>query len=98
MLVADRFRCPRAPKQVRNVAEIGVDVADVEQGLGGTLAGADDLDAQALLALEVLDGLDVVAVTGDEDIDVSMLGETHHVDDDAHIPVALVGYDALPVC
>jgi hypothetical protein len=32
-------------KQVGDVAEIRVQVADVEQGLGGTLAGAYDFDA-----------------------------------------------------
>src|SRR3712207_9579302 len=39
----------------------------------------------------------VVAVAGDEDVDVGVIGQAHHVDDDAHVPVALVGDDALPV-
>jgi hypothetical protein len=47
--------------------------------------------------LEVLDGLDVVAVAGDEDVGVSVVGETHHVDNDAYVPVALVRNYALPV-
>ena len=72
-------------------------VADVQQSLGGALTGADDLDSQAFLALEVLDGLDIVSVAGDEDVGVSVVGEAHHIDDDAHVPVTLMGYDALPI-
>src|SRR3712207_9265518 len=52
--------------------------------------GAYDLDADALLALEVLDGLDVVPIARDEDVGVGVICEAHHVDDDADVPVALV--------
>src|SRR5215212_10610023 len=91
MLIADRlFRRPRLAKEVRYVHEVGVLVADVEESLGGALGGAYDLDADALLALQVLDGLHVVAVAGDEGVGVGVVREAHHVHHDAYIPVALV--------
>src|ERR687893_938294 len=87
--VVDRFRRPRLPEEVRDIGEVGVLVAEVEERLRGTLGGAYDLHADALLALEVLDGLDVISVAGDEDVGVGMTREPHHVHDDAYIPVAL---------
>src|SRR5215212_11953410 len=90
MLIADSFRRPWLPKQIRDVGQVRVGVADVEKGLGGALGRAYDLDADALFALEVLDGLDVVPVAGDEDVGVGVPCEAHHVDDDAYVPVALV--------
>src|ERR671910_859730 len=97
MLIADSLlRWSGPPKQIWNVGEIRVRVAVVEEGLGGTLGRAYDLDADAFLALEVLDGLDVVPVAGDEDVGVRVGGEAHHVYDDAYVPVALVGDGLLP--
>src|SRR5215211_4117468 len=90
MLIADRFRRPWPPEQLRNICQVRVGVADIEEGLGGALGRAYDLDADTLLALEVLDGLDVVPVAGDEDVSIGVSCETHHVYDDAYVPVALV--------
>src|SRR5215213_2538463 len=98
MLIADSlFRRPGSPKQFRYIDQVGVGVAGVEEDLGGTLGRAYDLDADAFLALEVLDGVDVVAVARDEDVGVGVDGEAHHVDDDAYVPVALVRDRPLPV-
>src|SRR5215207_2677273 len=97
MLIADRFRRPGPPKEIRYVCQVCVGVADVEEGLGGALGCAYDLDADALLALEVLDGLDIVAVARDEDVGVGVFCEAHHVHDDAYVPVALVRDRPLPV-
>src|SRR5215204_1446537 len=97
MLIADSlFRRPRAPKQLRDIGEVCMRVAGVEEGLGGALGRAYDLDADAFLTLEVLDGLDVVSVAGDEDVGVGVPREAHHVDHDAYIPVSLVRYGSLP--
>src|SRR5215210_4482356 len=90
-MIAERSRRTRPPEQIWDVAEICVGVADVEQSLGGAWGGADDLDAQAFLALEVLDGLDVIAVAGDEHVGIRAVGEAHHVNDYPDVPVALVG-------
>src|SRR5215213_7752893 len=90
MLIADSFRRPWLPKQIRDVGQVRVGVADIEEGLGGALGRAYDLDADALLALEVLDGLDVVPVAGDEDVGIGVSCETNHVDDDAYVPITLV--------
>src|SRR3712207_8974509 len=46
--------------------------------------GAYDLDADALLALEVLDGLDVVPIARDEDVGVGVIREAHHVRSEEH--------------
>src|SRR3712207_24781 len=70
-----------AAEEVGDICKVGVQVADVEEGLRGTLGRADDLEADTFLALEVLDGFDVVAVAGDEDVDVGVVGEAHHVHD-----------------
>src|SRR5215213_9917738 len=96
MLIADSFRRPWLPKQIRDVGQVRVGVADVEEGLGGALGRAYDFDADALLALEVLDGLDVVPVAGDEDVGVGVPREAHHVYDDAYVPVALVRNRSFP--
>src|SRR5215213_2486745 len=97
MLLADSlFRRPGPPKQLRYIGQVGVGVAGVEEGLGGTLGRAYDLDAEAFLALEVFDGVDVVAVARDEDVVVGVGGEAHHVDDYAYVPVALVRDRPLP--
>src|SRR5215210_5354966 len=89
-MIAERSRRTRPPEQIWDVAEICVGVADVEQSLGGAWGGADDLEAQTFLALEVLDGLDVIAVAGDEHVGSRAVGEAHHVDDYPDVPVALV--------
>src|SRR5215210_3723068 len=97
MLIADSlFRRPGPPKQLRDIGEICMRVADVEEGLGGALGRAYDLDAETFFALQVLDGLDVVPVTRDEDVGVGVPGEAHHVDHDAYIPVSLVRDGPLP--
>src|SRR4028119_268944 len=93
MLIVDDLR--RSPKQVRYVAKIRVQVGNIQEGLGGTLAGAHDFNAQAFLTLEVLDGLHVVAVAGDEYVSVGVVGQAYHVYDDANVPVALVRNDPL---
>src|SRR5919112_3573528 len=90
-MIADRSGRSRPPEQVRDVAEVGVGVADVEQGLGSARGGANDLHTQALLALKVLDGLDVVAVAGDQHVGIRAFGEAYHIDDNPDVPVALVG-------
>jgi hypothetical protein len=74
-----------------------VRVADVEERLGGALGSAYDLDADALFALEVIDGLDVVSVAGDEDVGIGVHCEAHHVHHDAYVPVALVRDRSLPI-
>src|ERR671921_1424355 len=97
MLIADSlFRRQGPPKQLWYVCQVRVSVADVEEGLGGALGRAYDLDADALLALEVLDGLDVVPVAGDEYVGVGVPCEAHHVYDDAYVPVALVRDRSFP--
>src|SRR5918995_322434 len=90
-MIADRSRRPRPPEQVRDVAEVGVGVADIEQSLRGARGGANDLHTQALLALKILDGLDVVAVAGDQHVGIRAFGQAHHIDDYPDVPVALVG-------
>src|ERR671920_14149 len=97
MLIADRFRRPGPPEQLRYVCQICVGVADVEEGLRGALGCAYDLDADALFALEVLDSLDVVSVARDEDVGIGVPCEAHHVHHDAYVPVALVRDRPLPV-
>src|ERR687898_24144 len=87
MLIADRFRRPGPPKEIRYVCQVCVSVADVEEGLGGALGRAYDFDADALFALEVLHGLDVVPVAGDEDVSIGVSCEAHHVHHYAYIPV-----------
>src|SRR5215204_2150406 len=72
-------------------------VADVEEGLGGALGGAYDLDAEAFLALEELDGLHVVSVASDEDVGISVPCAAHHVHHYAYVPVALVRDGPLSV-
>src|ERR671921_1670759 len=96
MLIADSLFRTGPAKQLGDICEVGVGVADVEEGLGGALGRAYDLDADAFLALEVLDGVYVVSVPGDEDVGIGVGGEAHHVDDDAYVPVALVGDGLLP--
>src|SRR5215212_1128849 len=83
-MIADRSRRSRPPEQVRGVA-------DVEQGLGGAWGGANDLHTQALLALKVLDSLNVVAVAGDQYVGIRAFGEAHHINDYPDVPVAFVG-------
>src|SRR5215207_2551695 len=97
MLIADRFRRPGPPEQIRYVCQVCVGVADVEEGLGGALGRAYDLDADAFFALEVLDGLDVVSVARDEDVSIGVPCEAHHVHHDAYVPVAFMRDRPLPV-
>src|SRR5829696_5837008 len=96
MLIADSLWRPGRPEQLWYVCQIRVGVADVEEGLGGALGRAYDLDADAFFALEVLDGLYVVPVAGDEYVGVSVPCEAHHVYDDAYVPVALVRDCSFP--
>src|SRR5215218_9470833 len=96
MLIADSFRRPWLPKQIRDVGQVRVGVADVEEGLGGALGRAYDFDADAFFALEVLDGLHVVSVARDEDVGIGVPCEAHHVHHDAYVPVALVRDRPLP--
>src|ERR671912_24875 len=96
MLIADRFGRPWPPKEIRYVCQVCVGVADVEEGLGGALGRAYDLDADAFFALEVLDGLHVVSVARDEDVGIGVPCEAHHVHHDAYVPVALVRDRPLP--
>src|SRR4028118_977702 len=84
-------------KQLWYVGEVRVQIAGVQQGLGGALGRAYYLDAEALLALEVLAGLHVVAVAGDEDVGVGVGRQAHHVHHYPHVPVTLVGDGALAV-
>src|ERR687889_930360 len=97
MLIADRFRRPGPPEQIRYVCQVCVGVADVEEGLGGALGRAYDLDADAFLALEELDGLHVVSVARDEDVCIGVPCEADHVHHYAYVPVALVRDRPLPV-
>src|SRR5918997_6121600 len=97
MLIADRFRWPGPPKEIRYVCQVCVGVADVKEGLGGALGRAYDLDADAFFALEVLYGLDVVSVARDEDVGVGVPCEAHHVHHYAYVPVALVRDGPLAV-
>src|SRR5919199_6461431 len=90
MLIIESFRRRESPEQIRYVSEVGVLVANVEEGLGGTLGRAYDVAADTLFPLQVLDGLNIISVAGDEDVGVGVLRETHHVDDDAYIPIPLV--------
>src|ERR687898_2691540 len=96
-MIAGRFLWAVTPEEIGNVRQVGVGVTDVQEGLGGALGRAYDLDADALFALEVLHGLDVVPVAGDEDVSIGVSCEAHHVHHYAYIPVTLVRDRLLPV-
>ena len=78
----------RALLDLRDLGDVDERVGDLDEVGAGVAAEADDLDADAHL-LHGPDGRREVAVTGDDDGDVQVLGGAHHVHDQLDVEVGL---------